>query len=178
MQEFITKSGKKLALRTPTLSDVEPLLSFINRLASEDTFILRSNKDTLTLDQEKSWLAEKLQEIENKKAVLVTAFDNSRVAGQVEVEVGELRGRFLGKLGISVDQEYRAEGLATELMIVAEAEAKKLGLKILHLEVFSGNNIAKHLYEKSGYIKFGELPKSIDYRGQLLDESYYYKRLD
>ncbi len=178
MKKFRSKTGRVLILRTPAMADVEGLLEFINKLALEDTFILRSKQDTLTLDQEKLWLREKLEDIKNKKAVLITAFSETKVVGQVEVEVGELRGRYLGKLGISVDKDFRGEGLASELMKEAEAASFGLGLKILHLEVFAGNDIARHLYEKMGFIKFGELPESIDYRGKLVDEAYYYKRLE
>lgn len=178
MKEIKTKTGRVLILRTPTMADVDTLLGFINKLALEDTFILRSNQDTLTLDQEKLWLSEKLEDIKNKKAVLITAFSETKAVGQVEIEVGELRGKYLGKLGISVDKDFRSEGLATELMKEAEVAARELGLKILHLEVFAGNDIARHLYEKMGFTKFGELPESIDYKGKLVDEAYYYKRLD
>lgn len=149
----------------------------VTRLIAEDTYILRSPQDKISLEEEKAWLKSKIKEIKNNETAVIDAFFDSKVAGQAHLEVGEFRGRFLGKVGISIAKEFRGEGLGEELMKEIESEAKRLGLRIIHLEVYSDNEVALNLYKKLGYTKFGELPESIDYQGKFLGESYYFKRL-
>ncbi len=178
MLEFVSKLGKKFILRTPKEQDVEALHRFVSDLIAEDIYLLRGPQDTISLEEEKKWLNSKLKEIEDKEMVLITAFFEDKVAGQVHLEVGEYRGRYLGKIGISIAKEFRGEGLGEKLMTEIEAEALNLKLKILHLEVFVDNKVADNLYKKLGYIEFGMLPKSIEYKGNMIDEKYLYKRLD
>jgi ribosomal protein S18 acetylase RimI-like enzyme len=43
----------------------------------------------------------------------------------------------------------------------AEAEAIRLGLRVLTLSLFSSNSRALHVYEKAGYYVSGRIPKTI-----------------
>lgn len=178
MNEFISKTGKKFILRIPSEKDAQALHKFISALIDEDIYLLRGPEDKITLEQERQWLKAKTEEIKKRETVIITAFSENEVAGQVHLEVGEYRGRFLGKIGISVDKEFRGEGLGEKLMLEIETEARKLKLKILHLEVFVDNKIADNLYKKLGYTQFGMLPGAIEYKGGMIDEKYLYKRLD
>lgn len=178
MKEFVSKTGKKFILRSPEIGDLNSLYKFISGLIAEDIYLLRGPEDTITLAQEEKWLKSKLKQIKDNEVVLIDAFFWEKVVGQVELEVGEFRGRHLGKIGIAIAKEFRGEGLGEKLMTEIESEARRLKLKILHLEVFAENTIAENLYKKLGYVEFGMLPKSIDYRGRMLDEKYLYKSLD
>lgn len=63
----------------------------------------------------------------------------------------EFRGHdaFLDELFIKA--EYRSRGIGKEVLKLLETEAKKLGVKALHLEVAHENDRAKHLYETIGF---------------------------
>ena len=56
---------------------------------------------------------------------------------------------------IFVDEEYRDKGLGSILLNKVESEAKKLGVKLSHLDTFAFQ--AKEFYEKHGYEVFGTL---------------------
>ena len=79
---------------------------------------------------------------------------------------------------IGVDKDFRGEGIGEALMNAVETEAKEIGVKVIELQVFGENKPALNLYKKLGFTSFGVLPRSIDFRGKLIDEVYMYKRVD
>ena len=52
---------------------------------------------------------------------------------------------------IIVEEEHRGKGYGRKAMLLAEEEAKKLGLKEIGLHVFGFNKTAINLYESLGY---------------------------
>jgi phosphinothricin acetyltransferase len=175
--EFITKSGKKITIRPLTKADLEKVYNFFIKLVGEDTFILRAPGDEPTLKEEKKWFDSKLESIKKKKAISLDAFFEESVVGSVSIEVGEYRFKYGGEIGVSIAKDFRGEGLGYKLLVEAEKEAKKLGLKILILNVYGINDIAQGLYKKFGFRKYGNLPKSIQYKGKLVDDLCMYKRI-
>lgn len=59
-------------------------------------------------------------------------------------------------LNVCVDRLYQRQGYARALMQHAEAEAKRLGAEVVHLEVRRSNARAIALYEQLGYRQIGE----------------------
>jgi ribosomal protein S18 acetylase RimI-like enzyme len=53
----------------------------------------------------------------------------------------------------------------------------KTKYKILILTLFSSNQIAKNLYEKFGFVEYGNLPEGILRNGKYKDEIYMYLKL-
>jgi len=50
-----------------------------------------------------------------------------------------------------IEPEFRRRGYGSRAMLLAEAEAKKLGVNALHLEVDEGNEAAFELYRRTGF---------------------------
>jgi ribosomal protein S18 acetylase RimI-like enzyme len=65
---------------------------------------------------------------------------------------GELR-RSLYVWNISIDEQHRAHGFGRQAMLLAEEEARRLGLTYIALNVMGGNETARHLYRSLGYIE-------------------------
>ncbi|MEO0536360.1 MAG: GNAT family N-acetyltransferase [Cyanobacteria bacterium P01_A01_bin.123] len=55
--------------------------------------------------------------------------------------------------GIAVFPEYRKQGIGTQMMKVAEAQAITKGFSKLSLIVFEQNVVAKRLYDRLGYVE-------------------------
>jgi len=87
------------------------------------------------------------------------------------VEVGPRGGRskHVGNLGISIRDGYRDIGIGTELMLEAEVQARRLGIKTIFLEVNATNERARHVYAKVGYSEVGCLPKAVLRDGEYID---------
>ena len=60
-------------------------------------------------------------------------------------------GRALFVYGVEVDEAHRGRGLGRAAMAFAEAEARRLGLPKVSLNVFGGNDVARRLYTSLGY---------------------------
>jgi ribosomal protein S18 acetylase RimI-like enzyme len=52
---------------------------------------------------------------------------------------------------VEVAEEYRGQGLASQLLEALEAEARRRGITQLDLRVMVGNEAARSLYERVGY---------------------------
>jgi len=174
--DFITKKGKQIVIRQPKATDLEEITNFFNNLVQEDIYILRYGQK-VTLPEERKWLSSSLKSIKENKMVMLQAWYKNKLAGQIQITKGEFRKRFIGTIHIGIDKDFRGEGIGEELMKRAEKEAEKIEVKILELTVFEENEPALNLYKKMGLEKFGQLPKSIEFRGKMLDEVFMYKRL-
>ena len=63
----------------------------------------------------------------------------------------EFHGRFALLDEIYVRERFRRRGLSREVIAQAEVACKDEGIEALRLEVWTGNVIAKRLYESSGF---------------------------
>jgi ribosomal protein S18 acetylase RimI-like enzyme len=75
----------------------------------------------------------------------------------------------VGGFGIAIKQGYRGIGLGTRMMQTLIEESRKAGLKIVVLEVFDTNEIAKRLYRKMGFKEAGRIPKGVYKNGKYVD---------
>ena len=175
IRSFAAKDGRTVTLRAPKWSDLDDMLEFINSLVEEGADINRDKK--ATRDAEIDWLAGLLSSIEKDSRVAVVAEVDGRFIGQVAVSPKSGRSGHVGALGISICSGYRDIGIGAELMKEAETQARRLGLEILILEVFSSNSRARHVYEKAGYQIVGRVPKAILKDGKYIDSIIMAKEL-
>ena len=164
---FKAKDGRDVILRAPRWSDLDDMLDFINSLVEEGAEITVDTKKTR--DEEVDWLARLLSSVEKGRHVAIVAEVDGRFVGQVEVGSRGGRSKHVGNLGISIRDGYRDAGIGTELMLEAEAQARRLGIKIIFLEVYATNKRARHVYEKAGYSEVGCLPKAALRDGEYID---------
>lgn len=171
-----TKTGKSLTFRYPTIDDVEILKNFINKISLEKTFITYQGEQ-VSLEGETKWLNSKLEDIQNKKGVFVLAFIDDKLVGDSDIESGIFFARHVGNFGITIDIDFRGDGVGELLMdlVIKEAVKNIDGLKIIKLGVFSNNSIAQGLYKKMGFIEYGRLPGGVKHREDFVDEILMYK---
>jgi RimJ/RimL family protein N-acetyltransferase len=163
------KDGTVAVLRAPKWEDIDEFLAFMNGLIDEgDLYISVQTKPTW--EQELDWLANKLAQIEKGEVVACVAEVAGHVVGNSSVTKKRGVKAHVGELGISVHKDYRDLGLGTEMMKLLIEESRKMGLKIVLLNVFSGNDRAIHVYEKVGFKEVGRIPKAIFKWGQYFDE--------
>ena len=149
------------------------MIDFANELVEEreidrDLGILLDTKQNL--ESETSWLASKLVSIEKQEQVSVVAEVEGSIVANSEVQRGKMNDEFYhGKLGIAISKEWRSLGLGREMMKTLLQESKKMGLKTVELEVFSKNERARHLYEKTGFKQVGVIPKKVFRNGTSYD---------
>ncbi len=83
---------------------------------------------------------------------LFVALDGDKIIGTVQYE-GEEKTAHLSQM--TVDPNYRKEGVGSQLLKEAEKNAKKESFKIMELTAMMEKNLPEY-YEKLGYKKVGE----------------------
>lgn len=174
-----TKSGKDILVRYPEMKDLEKLLYFINELSDERTFITYQGEHE-TKESEGKWLVDQLKEIENKKTVYLLAFCGDVLIGSCQINMKSKVEKHVGIFGIIIEKEFRGDGLGKILVDLVFTESKKelSELKIITLEVYSTNEIARNLYKKVGFVEYGILPEGISRNGKFEDQVLMYKKIN
>lgn len=174
-----SKSGREIIFRYPVKDDLKAAWEYINTLSREQTFIL-FQKEEITLEAEKKWLEGELKKIAEGKTVQLFVFIDDQLAGVSGISMKEKSEKHVGVFGISLSKDFRSEGIGKTLMEIVLKEAKEnlKDLKIITLGVFGNNPIARSLYEKKGFVEFGNLPKGILHKGEAVDHIYMYKAIN
>jgi RimJ/RimL family protein N-acetyltransferase len=74
-----------------------------------------------------------------------------------------------GVLGICLRKEYRGRGIG-EALIKGVLERCRGKFEVVELTVLSGNNRAKRLYERFGFVKYGVRRGALKRAGRYFDE--------
>jgi RimJ/RimL family protein N-acetyltransferase len=163
-----TKDGRQVTLRAPKWDDLDDFLEFINSLVEEGAEINMDQKQTR--ESEADWLARELVALEKGEKIYVTGEVGGKVvANSVVTRFSSTCQSHVGLLGIAVKDGYRNIGIGTEMIKVLIEESRKMGLKILILDVYGTNKRARHVYEKVGFKEAGKIPKGIFKDGKYID---------
>ena len=81
------------------------------------------------------------------------------------------------EVSIYLDQQISGKGIGTKVMQRLEQEAKALGIRFLTGYVFSQNIPCNKLFEKQGYVLWGEMPQIAHIDNQRLDLNIWGKQI-
>jgi RimJ/RimL family protein N-acetyltransferase len=174
-REFVTDDGRKVVLRRPDRRDAEKLLAFINGLVKEKGRAKGSQLHTgfefmLTMKQERAWLEELLTEIRHGNIISVLAEVDGKIVGNGEIVRGEYKEtKHHGRLAVTIQGTHRGLGIGREMIRALLAEARRQGLKNVHVEFLARNKQAISAYEKAGFKRVGRIPGKVYRDHRLLD---------
>lgn len=173
LKTFTSKKGNEVVFRYPKPEDLDDMLTYINELIREDTYIEMSGQE-LTHEEEKKYLDEVLADMEVGKRRFVVAQVNNQYAGSGEIRRHNYRQKHVGTLGIALAHAVRQEGIGKELLLTLIDEAKLLGLLLVELNVFEHNERAIKAYKSVGFRHAGMIPQAILYKGEYIGEMKMY----
>lgn len=178
IDKFCLKNSKQIIFRYPKTGDVFLMTKYINALSKERTFI-RFQGETITLEEEEKYLEKQLERIVKKQTVQLIALCKQQIVGISSVDLRDKVEQHIGVFGITLAKEFRGQGLGRKLMqaVLKEATKKLPGLRIITLEVYKINNVARNLYEDTGFKQYGLLPKGLKYKGKYLDRILMFKKV-
>jgi RimJ/RimL family protein N-acetyltransferase len=110
---------------------------------------------------------------DNTRAFTLGAFRGDRLVGAVtcdhdaRIKVQHI-GHVTGMM-VQVDEQGRGVGRALIDALIERASADA-ELHQLTLNVTAGNEVAQRLYERSGFVRYGTLPRAIRVGGQFFDK--------
>lgn len=173
-----TNKGLEIVIRYPVKDDVKMLLKYINTLSKECTFI-RFQGEQLALKEEKKYLNEFVEKIEKNLAVKLLVFTDNRLIAVSDINPSDKIESHIGSFGITVANEYRNQGIGKLLtkLVLDEAEKNLKDLRIVKLGVFANNPIAKIMYEKFGFVEYGNLPEGVKHKNKYVNHLYMYKKI-
>lgn len=83
---------------------------------------------------------------------------DGKVVGNSEVTRGVGTQSHVGFPGIIITREYRDLGVGTRMLETLVEEYRRIGLKLLVLDVYASNTRARHVYSKLGFREAGKIP--------------------
>lgn len=173
-----SKKGTPYIIRYPVMGDADEMWRYINKISKEKTFITFQGED-VTLEYETQYLASQLQKIAKNQTVQLLVFIDDKLVGISSIDMKDRASAHEGVFGISIDKDYRGEGIGKTLMeiIIKEAEKKMPQLKIVTLGLFGDNPRACKIYQNFGFVESGRLPKGIKHNGNYVDHVNMYKTI-
>lgn len=149
------KSAKKVYVRTILFTDVNERHEFFVKLSMAQAGMVN------TIDEIEIHTYETHDKINdflrNRRGLwLVALSPQKKIIGEIDITVKNFaRIKHNGNLTIGILPEYQGQGLGTLLMDHALAWASEQKLLRIELSVFNGNQPAKALYEKYGFVVEG-----------------------
>ncbi len=166
--EFVDAKGRSLVLRTPVWDDLDDLLRMINEAVEDRVDIYLD--EMKTRDEEATWLGQNLAKIDETGQILaVVAVAEGRVVGTASLDRKQRCMDHVGELGVLVSRDYRNAGLGTKMLQLLIEQGRQMGLEVLVIRHFSGNDRAQHVYEKIGFVETGRVPDGVKRDGRYRD---------
>ena len=177
-REITLKNGKQCVLRSAEPNDALDLIDYLKQTAAETPFLLRYPEEwNLTEEKEREILNGLL---ESERNVMMVAIVEGKLAGNCALNPagGVRRVLHRSRLAIALKQDYWNMGIGRAMIEYQFELAAGMGYEQIELEVIEGNDRAKTLYEKCGFVETGKNIRSIKYDdGSYRDECIMIKIL-
>lgn len=167
--ETATKSGRTLTIREAQASDAADLIAYINEVAGESDFLTFGPGDfTKTIEEEERILQ---AHADAPNQVFLIGELEGAIAGTLNVSAGSKpRIRHIGDLGMSVRKEHWNDGIGSALLSASIEWARRTGVvRKLNLHVYTHNEAAIGLYERSGFEHEGTIRRDAYIDGEFAD---------
>lgn len=157
------KDGRTCVLRPACPDDAGEMIEYLKITAGETPFLLRyPDEVNYTLEEEKEILEGMLKD---EHAFMMAAVVDGKIAGNCSVSgMGEKR-RICHRcaFAIALKKEFWGLGTGTGMIGYAMELAKQAGYEQIELVVADGNDRARKLYEKAGFVETGKHLRALKY---------------
>ena len=157
--------GDKMEIRNIRIEDAENYLDMLLNLDKETKFMMDEPGERPTdINALKNAIEKSIND--NNLFLVVTYKEN--IVGFLSIQRGEYRRiRHTGYLVVGIREKYRGMGIGNALFSKIDTWAMENNITRLELTVICSNTIAKHLYEKNGFIVEG-----IKKKAMIIDDKY------
>lgn len=167
-------TGETMVLRSLAVGDGPSCTRFINTLVRErkSNPILGITQDRIhsKRQEEEEYLSKVLKGIRKNDAISEGAFVDHRMIGNSSIIRRSSDDiKHTGLLGIGILDGYRGDGLGQRMLRILLGQARRVGITLVELEVFSDNRRAIHVYKKLGFKVAGRVPGKVRRNGGSTD---------
>ena len=160
----IDLNGHELVLRNAEKEDAAILLPYLKKVCGESRFLMREADEVedLTLEKEECFI---VNHNDSDGSLLVIAELDGKYVGNASFDRCGLsrRTKHRADIGIALYEEFTGRGIGSKLFEVILDVIKKSGFEQAELTVVEGNERAKHMYEKYGFIETGRTLRANKY---------------
>ncbi len=167
------KLGREIILRSAEVSDGTDLVQYLKVTASETPFLIREPEEvTITVQQETAFLENKIND--ERELMLIATLDGKHIGNCSVMSLGSYK-RYSHRcdIAIALYKEYWGVGIGKAMLETALDIAKNIGYEQAELEVIADNKSAISLYEKLGFVKYGEFPNNMKYSDGSYANAYW-----
>lgn len=174
---FMLKNGSTAVLRTAVPEDAAQMIAYLRACAEETDFLLRVPEEwDIPVETEKALLQDMARQTDQ---LMVVCDVNGEIAGTCQVVcMNRVKTRHRATISIALRRAYWGQGIPGPMFEEMEAFARERGVTQLELAYIQGNERARRLYDRLGFVETGRGPDAIRLRdGTLLDEIFMVKKL-
>ena len=160
-------------IRPIQINDAEPFWEMMFELDSETKYMMyEPNERVKDIDKVKSIIGEAV----TGDNLLLVAEANHKIVGYISAEKGTLsRIKHSAYIVVGILAAYQGRGIGGMFFKELDNWAYDKNITRLELTVMCRNEMAKHLYEKNGFVIEGIKKKSMIVDGTYIDEYYMAK---
>src|SRR5436190_9398517 len=159
----------QIILRPMNASDESALISFFKRIPVDERQLFREDVTRLSVIQ--AWI----RNLDFGRILPILAFQGPRIVADATLHRDQGGwARHLGKVRLTLDPEFRHQGLGRVLTQEFIDLAKHLGLAVLEAEILDVQRKAALLFDEMGFQHVATLPQhAIDLVGRVHDMEVY-----
>lgn len=157
-----------MIIRKPKLSDTDNFFNMLVNLDNETKFMLFEPGERGT---DTSRVKAMIENSESGYHLLLIADDGNEIVGFISAQRGLTnRIKHSAYIVVGIRQAYRGKGIGTKFFQKLDKWAQENKVTRLELTVLCPNTIAKHLYEKNGFVVEGLKKHTVLLDGKYVDE--------
>lgn len=157
------KNGSTAVLRTAVPEDAAQMIAYLRACAEETDFLLRVPEEwDIPVETEKALLQDMARQTDQ---LMVVCDVNGEIAGTCQVVcMNRVKTRHRATISIALRRAYWGQGIPGPMFEEMEAFARGRGVMQLELAYAQGNDRARRLYDRLGFVETGRGPDAIRLR--------------
>lgn len=159
------KNGEPALFRSPsaTVSEAAAMLKYLSTCAEETEFVIRYPEEcTETPVQEAAYL-DSINQSEDR--LMIVCEIDGEIAGNCQIVFNnKIKTRHRAEVMIGILQKYWGLGIGTAMFEEMIRIAESRQVRQIELEYIEGNERGRRLYEKMGFVQYGERPDAICFK--------------
>ena len=162
-KKVMLKDGRECVLRPTTAEFAQEMIDYLKLTAEESPFLLRNPDEVrYTLEQEEEILN---YLYEDERSVMMLALVDGKVAGNCSINGLGGKRRIMHRCGLAIalKKEFWGLGIGSAMIEYLTELAKQIGYEQMELEYVEGNDSARKLYEKCGFVETGKHIRAMKY---------------
>ena len=176
-RKITLRDGRSAVLRVPEPEDAEAMVKYLTDTSAETEFVLRYPEEChYTIEKERE-LLEGFKA--NPNSLMLSCFVEGRLAGNCNLQFNtQMKFRHKAAVAIALYREFWGLGIGTAMFGAMLDAARERGVMMLELDYIEGNERARALYERVGFVQVAEHPDAVRLRdGSMRKLVYMVKRL-